>query len=387
MDNRVSIVKCENYSEAQKGVDEALSLLGGIEKFVKKGDKVLIKPNFVMRKHPDEAATTHPQFLHAVIVAVERAGGEVTIAESPGGPYNAQILKGLYTACGAYEAIEGTNATLNFDTSFTDVHYSEGHTIKNFTIIDPILNADVIISLPKLKTHAMTSYTGAVKNLFGTIPGTHKAEMHFRLDERKPFCSMLVDLYECVKPTLSIMDGIWGMEGNGPTSGSNRHIGLVLASANGHALDMAACKIIDYAPEEVDTVREAAERGLCPKDAKELEILGESIDDLIIKDFVKPESHFNLLKLISLPAALNAKVTNALASRPVMHHEKCIGCGECMRCCPPQAIEMRDTKDGKRPFIDTDKCIRCFCCQELCPKQAVGIKRPLLNRLMLKFLK
>lgn len=387
MDNRVSIIKCERYSDAQHAVDEALDLLGGMEKFVKKGDRVVIKPNYVMKKNPDEAATTHPEFLHAVIVAAERAGGSVTIAESPGGPYNAQILKSLYTVCGAYEAIEGTSAKLNFDTSFTDVSYPDGHTIKNMPIINPILEADVIISLPKLKTHAMTSYTGAVKNLFGTIPGTHKAELHFRLDERKAFCSMLVDLYECVKPDLSIMDGIWGMEGNGPTSGNNRHIGLVLASANGHALDMAACRIIDYKPEEVDTVREAVERDLCAKTADSLEILGENIDELVIKDFLKPESHFNLLKLVSLPAALNARVVNALASRPVMHHEKCIGCGECMRCCPPQAIAMRDGKSGKRPFIDKEKCIRCFCCQELCPKQAVGIKRPLLNRLMLKFLK
>jgi uncharacterized protein (DUF362 family)/Pyruvate/2-oxoacid:ferredoxin oxidoreductase delta subunit len=387
MDNRVSIVKCENYDEVQRAVDDAISLLGGMEKFVKSGDRVVIKPNYVMKKNPEEAATTHPAFLHAVIVSVERAGGIVTIAESPGGPYNSQVLKSLYTVCGAYDAIKGTNAKLNFDTSFTDTSYPQGHTIKNMPLINPVLDADVVISLPKLKTHAMTSYTGAVKNLFGVIPGTHKAELHFRLDDRKAFCSMLVDLYECIKPDLSIMDGVWGMEGNGPTSGQNRHIGLVMASANGHALDMAACKIIDYTPEEVDTVYEAVKRGLCASSADGLDILGESINELVIKDFLKPESHFNLLKLVSLPAALNAKVIHLLSSRPEMHHDKCIGCGECMRCCPPKAITMNDTKYGKRPFIDTEKCIRCFCCQELCPKKAVGIKRPLLNRLMLKILK
>ncbi|MEE1224755.1 MAG: DUF362 domain-containing protein [Clostridia bacterium] len=387
MDNKVSIVKCDRYSQVRSAIDEAVSLIGGMSRFVKKGDKVLIKPNFVMKKSPEEAATTHPEFLHAVICAVEEAGGIVTIAESPGGPYNAQILKSLYTACGAYEAIKGTNAVLNFDTSFTEVSYPEGKTVKSMAIINPILEADVIISLPKLKTHAMTSYTGAVKNLFGVIPGTYKAEMHFRLDERKAFCSMLVDLYECVKPTLSIMDGIWAMEGNGPTSGQNRHVGLVLASANGHALDMMACKIIDYKPHEVDTVYEAINRDLCEKNPDNIEVLGEDIDTLIIKDFVKPQSHFNLLKLISLPAALNGALVNALASRPQMYHDKCIGCGECMRCCPPKAITMVSKKEGKRPVIDNNKCIKCFCCQELCPKQAVGIKRPMLNRFMLKVLK
>lgn len=383
MDNKVSVTKCERYSEVQAAVEKAVDMLGGIEKFIKKGDKVVIKPNLVSKKKPDEAVTTNPDFLHAVIVIAEKAGGDVTIAESPGGPYNAAALKGVYSVCGVNEAIKGTNAKLNFDTSFTEVHFSEGKTVKSIPIINPILDADVIISLPKLKTHAMTSYTGAVKNLFGTIPGTYKAELHFRLNERKSFCSMLVDLHECVKPTLSIMDAVWGMEGNGPTAGQNRYIGLVMASANAHALDMAACHLIDYTPEEVDTVYEAVKRGLVAQNADGLEILGEAIEPLVIKDFIKPESHFNLLKLISLPASLNAWLTNALASKPKINYSECIRCGECARCCPPKAIDMSSGK----PQIDEKKCIKCFCCQELCPKGAVKIHRPILNRFMVKFIK
>ncbi|MCC8169589.1 MAG: DUF362 domain-containing protein [Oscillospiraceae bacterium] len=383
MDNRVAIVKCERYSEVKKAVDGALSMLGGIEKFIKPNDKVVIKPNLVSKKNPDEAVTTHPDFLRAVVEAAEEAGGIVTIAESSGGPYSRAVLKNLYEVCGIAKAVEGTNAKLNFDVGFTEVTYPEGRTVKSIPLINPILEADVIISLPKLKTHAMTSYTGAVKNLFGTIPGTYKAELHFRLNERKAFCSMLVDLCECVKPTLSIMDGVWGMEGNGPTAGQNRHIGLVLASANAHALDLAACRIIDYAPHEVDTVREAIERGLTVDSADRLDILGEDLNSLVIKDFVKPESHFNLLRLISLPATLNARLTNALASRPKIKYDECVGCGECSRCCPPKAIDMSSGK----PKIDEGKCIKCFCCQELCPRKAVKIHRPMLNRFMLKFLK
>ena len=379
MTDKVSIVKCERYAEVQNAVEQAVNLIGGIEKYVKKGDKVVIKPNLVSKKKPDEAVTTHPDFLRAVIVMVENAGGIVTIAESPGGPYNAAMLKSTYAACGIDNAIEGTNATLNFDTAFTEVHFPDGKTIKNIPIINPILDADVIISLPKLKTHAMTSYTGAVKNLFGTIPGTHKAELHFRLDDRKAFCSMLVDLCECVKPALSIMDAVWGMEGNGPTAGQSRHIGLVMASANPYAIDKTACTLIDYTADEVDTVREAVERKL----VGEIEITGEPIEPLIMRDYVKPESHFNLLKLVSLPPALNAWVTNALASRPKMDYSMCVSCGECARVCPPKAISMESSK----PVIDKTKCIKCFCCQELCPKKAVKIHRPLMNRFMLKFLK
>lgn len=379
----VSVVKCDNYTECRNGIDEALRLIGGIERFVHKGDRVVIKPNLVSKKNPQSAITTNPDFLHAVICAVEEAGGTVTIAESPGGPYNKAILKSLYDVCGVTKAIEGTNAKLNFDTEFTEVEYRDGHTVKRIPIIKPILDADVIISLPKLKTHAMTSYTGAVKNLFGVIPGTYKAELHFRLDDRALFCSMLVDLCACVKPTLSIMDAIVGMEGDGPTSGKDRHIGLVMASANPYSLDMAACDIIGYKPDEVDTVKIAYERGYTVKTPEELNISGLSLESVRIDDFIKPKSHFNLLKLINLPSALNSRLVTALSSRPEFDYKKCVSCGECARCCPPKVISM---KTGK-PVIDRERCIKCFCCQELCPKNAVVIKRPLLNRFMIKILK
>lgn len=383
MSERVSIVRCERYSDSYEAIKTSLAHIGGMERFVKPGDRVTVKPNYVAKRHPDDAATTHPDFLHAVIRMIEEAGGIVTIAESPGGAYNAALLKGIYTACGAYEAIKGTNAKLNFNCGFRELSCTNGRTIRSAAVIDPVLDADVVISLPKLKTHAMTAYTGAVKNLFGVIPGTHKAEFHFRLKEREPFCSMLVDLCEAVKPSLSIMDGIWGMEGNGPTSGTNRHIGLVIASANPHALDLAACRIIDYAPDEVATVAEGIRRGLIPSSADKLDIIGESLDKLIIKDFRKPESHFNLLRLLNLPEALNARVENLLSSRPKVDKAMCIGCGECERDCPPKAIVMKDHK----PVINKKTCIRCFCCQELCPKHAMKIYRPLTNRLMLKILR
>lgn len=383
MDNRVSIVKCENYSDSRAAVDKALAHLGGMGAFVKPGDRVTIKPNYVAKRKPGDAATTHPAFLNAVIRAVEAEGGIVTVAESPGGAYNAALLKSIYKECGAYEAIEGTNAKLNFDCSFRTAHYADGKTIKSAEVISPILDADVVISLPKLKTHAMTAYTGAVKNLFGVIPGTHKAEMHFRLKEREPFCSMLVDLCECIKPSLSIMDGIWGMEGNGPTSGTMRHIGLVMAAANPHAMDLAACRIIDYRPEEVATLREGIERGLIPDSADKLEIIGENIADLVIRDYIKPESHFNLLKLLNLPASINSVVENLLASRPKPDYSMCIGCGECARDCPPKVIKM----ENRKPIIDKKRCIRCFCCQELCPVHAMKIYRSPINKFMVRVLK
>lgn len=379
-DSAVSIVKCDRYSDCFKYVKDAVDMLGGIEKFVKKGDRVVVKPNLVSRKNPDEAATTHPEIVKAVCRLVKDAGGHAIIAESPGGAYNAAVLKSVYSGCGMDKAAEESGAELNYDTSFSDVRIPNGKTVKSLAVINPILNADAVISVAKLKTHAMTSYTGAVKNLFGAVPGTHKAELHFRLNEREAFCSMLLDLCGFIKPSLSIIDGVWGMEGNGPTAGSNRHMGLIMASENPYALDLAGCRIIGYSPDEVSTVRQSLERGLT---GREPTVLGGDINSFIVPGVAKPESHFNLLKILPLPSALNAAVTNMFSARPEIDKSVCVGCGECMRCCPPRAIKM---KNGK-PEIDKGKCIKCFCCQELCPKKAVKIKRPLANRLMLKFLK
>jgi len=380
---KVSLISCNDYSESYEKVKSAVDAVGGIGSFVKSGERVVIKPNFVSRKKPGEAATTHPQILRAVIRLVEETGATAIVAESPGGPYNQAMLKAVYSECGAYEATEGTKAELNFNTDFTETSMPNGQTVKNAAIINPVLEADKVISVAKLKTHAMTAYTGAVKNLFGCIPGTHKAELHFRLDDRDAFCSMLVDLYEFINPCLCIMDGVWGMEGDGPTAGKNRKMGVVMASGSGHALDLLATHLIGYAPEEVKTVKNAIDRGLIPCSAEELEIMGDAPSLHMMPDVLKPESHFNLLRLLSLPPGLNSKLTALLAAKPKADKNKCIGCGECMRCCPPGAIEMKN----KLPVIDYDKCIKCFCCQELCPKKAMLIHRSPLNRFMLKILK
>lgn len=380
MKKSISVVKCDGYEHAEDSVDKALELIGGIGNFVKKGDRVLIKPNYVSMKNPDDAATTHPSVVRAVIKAAESAGGVVTVAESPGGAYSPGILKGLYSVCKASDAVKGTNAALNYDTAFSDVRFPDGVTMKSFPIIKPVTEADVIISIPKLKTHAMTDYTGAVKNLFGVIPGTYKAELHFRLNEKKAFCSMLIDLCECVKPTLTVMDAVRGMEGNGPTAGKNRKIGLIMASADPYVTDLAATHIIGYRPDEAETVRQAAERGLCTDNIADINILGEAIEDCVIPDFKKPDTHFDLLRLLPVPAVLRARITSMMSASPQIEYDKCVGCGECFRCCPPKAITMKDNK----PEIDKKTCIKCFCCQELCPKQAVSIKRSFLNRFLLK---
>ena len=370
------------YEPLKQAVDDIFDHLA-LNRFLFQGANVVIKPNLLMKCNPDTAIITHPLLVAAVGTKVKELGGKVTIAESSGGRYTPSTVKNIYQACGYTNMAQQYGFLLNTDCSYRSLKAPNAIRCKEFQVISPILDADIIIDIGKLKTHCMTGMSGAVKNMFGVVPGLMKPELHCRFPDKKEFSEMLVDLCEAVRPHIAIMDAVMGMEGNGPTAGQNRHIGLVMASENAHALDLASCYLIDYAPNEVDTVREAIERGLVCDSAEKIDIAGEDIKPLVMKDYLKPESHFNLIKLISLPDALNARLINALASKPAMDYDICVGCGECARCCPPKAIDMSSGK----PVIDTKRCIKCFCCQELCPKKAVKIKRPLLNRFMVKFLK
>lgn len=369
---KVSLIACENYeyNKVKKAIDESFINLGGIDKFIKAGDKVLLKINLLMKKKPEEATTTHPVFVEALIRAIQEAGGIVTIADSPGGLYNERVLKSIYSFCGIADVAKRTGAILNYDTSFEELAYPEGELIKSFPIIRPVLDADIVITVPKLKTHGMTLYTGAVKNLFGTIPGTYKAEYHFRMQDKKDFCNMLVDLCQLVKPQLTFMDAIIGMEGNGPSGGSPRKIAAVLAGENPYAVDLIAASIIGIKPDEVYTIANSIRRGLCPPKISNIIIEGDALEDFKISDYKLPDSK-SVDFLEGWPKFIQKRLNRWLSPKPVFIHELCIGCRDCEKNCPPKVIQMVDNK----PYVNLNECIKCFCCQELCPKKAVEIKR------------
>lgn len=368
----IAVAKCEDYnlSTIEKALDHCLDGLGGISQFIDPGDKVVIKPNFISKKKPEEAATTHPAVIRAVVQAVKQAGGIPIIAESPGGPYTASILKKIYETCGAIEVSKQTGCELNYDTSSREVEYS-GIKKRKFSILTPILEADKVISLAKLKTHTMTAYTGVVKNLFGSIPGLNKTQHHFELQEKEDFCAMLLDLCECVKPTLSILDAVWGMEGNGPTSGTPRKVGALLVSENPYSLDLAASSLIGFEPDEIETVRQSLDLGLTPPYSN-LSFVGDSIESFRVSDYKRARgSEIHFLRKISLPEPIVKKIDSMAQARPKIQKKQCIGCGECARCCPPKAIVIQN----HLAKIDQKLCIHCFCCQELCPQKAVEARR------------
>lgn len=373
--SRVSIVKCENYERERvvEAVRKAFDHIGGIGKFIHPGMKVALKPNLLTRKSPESAAAIHPEVVYAVGKLVKEAGADVKIVESPGGPYSAAMLKAVYSGCGILKAAQDAGIELNYDTSIVDVENPEGLYLKKVTVLKPLTEADFIIDLPKLKTHGQMLYTGAVKNMFGAIPGTQKAEYHLRMHHYKDFANTLIDIFLSVKPSLVLMDAITAMEGMGPSNGTPRNLGLILASENAFDLDMVASALIDIKPECIPVLNQGMERGLCKTGTDQIEIVGESLNDLIVHDFKTPP-YDSLNRLDFTEKSLFGKAFKVFTPKPTFHLEKCIGCGVCAKNCPPKVIKMVD----KLPKVNLDSCIRCFCCQELCPEGAIDIKRSIL---------
>lgn len=374
----VSIERCESYDEkaVYEAVEKLIEYIGGWKNFIGPGKKVAVKPNLLMFKKPEEAATTHPAVVKAVIMQVQKAGGIVSIVESPGGPYHQSMLRQVYKATGIEKVADETGAVLNYDLRVCNVGTDQAKYIKQLEVLKPLVDADVIINLPKLKTHTMMTYTGAVKNMFGAVAGTAKADMHLRMPDYMKFADSLIDIYLSVKPTLNIMDGIIGMEGYGPTNGSPRNVGVLLASPDGFSLDAAALKIIGLPMEKVPVMLNAKERNLLPED---ISIIGEPIENVAVKDYNIPlvNEHERVDKF---NRGLMKLVKNWIRPRPVIQESICIRCGNCARNCPPKVITI---ETGKKPDIDYKNCIRCFCCHELCAYNAITIHRNIISKVLM----
>jgi uncharacterized protein (DUF362 family)/Pyruvate/2-oxoacid:ferredoxin oxidoreductase delta subunit len=373
--SEVAIARCDDYeyAEVKRAVARSIDLLGGIGKFVRPGERVLLKVSLLMKRRPEKATTTHPAVARAVAELVKEAGGRPVIGDSPGGYhfYTRKTLESVYETCGMIEAARASGAELNYDTEAVDVPYPEGRVIKLVKTIRPLLEVDKVISIPRIKTHMMTVYSGAVKNLFGIIPGSYKAEYHLRFEDSEEFADLLIDLCLFAKPCLTVMDAIIGMEGYGPTNGTPRKVGLVISSANPFALDAVAADVIGLKARQVPTIRKSIERGLCPSEAGGIAVLGENPDDVRVADFKKPtvKVAFNFYAIL-LPKFLKKRLNNVIKPKPTFEWDKCLGCGMCAKACPPKAIAMEDGK----PSVDLSLCIRCFCCHEVCPKKAIDLK-------------
>lgn len=344
---------------------------------------VVIKPNLLMKATPEKAITTHPVVMEAVIDTIKKYNPKsITIAESPGGPYNTTALNIIYKSTGITEIATKCDVILNTDTSTEQISNPDGKVCKVFDIISPIANADVVVNVCKLKTHSLTTMSAATKNLFGTIPGIEKFEMHTRYKELSIFEKMLVDLCSMHlkrKPILSIVDAIYGMEGNGPSGGDKRNYGLLLTSLNPFNLDLV-CSYIMGLDGEVGYINEAMKQDLCATDLNELQLMDKNISEFIIENVKLPDTK-SLPILKKLPTIFGGKLNKFFEPRPAIIKNKCIGCGECTRSCPAKTIELVTNNKGKRVAkINDNNCIKCYCCQELCPINAVKIiKNPIFK--------
>lgn len=329
------------------------------------GKKIVIKPNLLLARKPENCSTTHPSVIAAVAKEVIKRGGKVVIAESGGGVYTASALKSLYKTTGMTEAAEISGAELNYDTGSSEIDYPEAKIKNKFLLLNPIKDADIIISVSKLKTHRFMKMTAAVKNLYGTIPGLVKAAYHSEFKTKDKFAAMLVDLCEAVHPDISIIDGIIGMEGEGPSGGSPKKSEVLIASVNPYAADLVACRIMGLKWNEAPVMKEAVLRSLINQNLELLEITGENIEN-VLSDYEFPDELFGFIA--KLPGFLRYPVEMRRKPYPYISN-RCILCGKCAETCPQHII----SKGQKQYNVDISKCIRCYCCHEMCPVKAIDM--------------
>lgn len=371
MSGRVYLARCQSYraEELEPLVDRAFREFHIYDK-LKPGMTAVLKPNLIMRSHPEEAICTHPAFVCAVGKCVQKAGAQVLIVESPGGPYTPGLMKSHFKACGYTEMAEQHGFSLYTDCKSREIALPEGSLCRSLSVVEPFLDADFLIDLAKLKTHSMVGFSGAVKNLFGAVPGLQKPELHCRFPEQADFSRMLAELCAFLKPDFAFLDGIWAMEGDGPTSGTRRELGALIASDNPFAADVCAAGLVGMDPGEILMLRFGNEKGLGPLSQNELEIIGDDPAALCLTDFRRARASSTDF-IDRLPKILRPAAKKLTTPYPRIRKKGCIGCGKCAESCPQHTISL---KDGKAE-INYKNCIHCFCCHEMCPRHTIDVRR------------
>jgi len=367
----VALARCPAYEPAkvEAAVETLLESLGGIDRWVRPGDRVFLKPNMLTAKKPERAITTHPAVLEAVVNLVKKAGGSVQIGDSPAGVLSS--IERYWNETGYSDVARRTCVPL--------VKLEGGRVVprtvrgRTYHIAAPVAEADVVISLPKLKTHSLTVLTAAVKNSFGAIPGFRKAELHKEAPKPGAFSEIVVDVYEAVRPALTVMDAVVALEGDGPsTKGTPRTVGLLIASPDAVALDSVAGAVVGLAERDVPTTAAAIRRGLGPGLAG-VEVLGERLEECRVPDFRRASS--SVVRFV--PTWAVRLLGRYIWVRPEVLEQRCTACGLCVDVCPVGA--MADRGDGISR-VDYSKCIECLACLESCPEEAIEQKVSWLAR-------
>lgn len=340
----------------------------GVEKDLRPGMRVVLKPNLLAARRPEQAVTTDPDLVQAVADWLRERGIEdITLADSPGGPYNELRLRSVYAA-GKMDTVTGVK--LNYDTGSAQVDQPRGKICRRFPVIDPVTRADYLINLPKVKTHGMTVVSLGVKNLFGVVPGLEKPALHCRFPGWEEFAGMLLDLADLISPSVTLVDGLVAMEGDGPAGGDPRELGYTFAGRDLYTLDwFLAGRVMGLEPESIPMLRQARERGWVEETP---DLAGDPLE--AIPPFRRPKTQSAdftgyIPGFLRKPA--RAVTDRLFRPRPRVVEGKCVGCGRCAESCPQHIIDIRDGKAK----IDRKGCISCFCCQEMCPAKAIVSRR------------
>ncbi len=374
--SKVALIYCASYNqeEVNFAIEKAIDLLGGINKFTNDNEKILFKPNLLSPQSPQKAVTTHPSIFYGVVKYFQDKNATLKLSYGDSSPKGTteKILK----ITGIKEkAIQLNIVNVNFEDKVT-VSNPKGIIHKQFTIAKPVFECDSLINIAKLKTHHLTRITGAVKNLFGCVPGLMKAEFHVKLPGVMEFCQMLVELDIFLNAKLHVIDAIEAMEGNGPNSGRPRKLNCIIVSEDPVAADTVACKLINVKDERVLTNQLGEKYHLGTM--TDIELIGDDINDLICNDFAVQRG-------INLSGNLAWKyrfLKNLISLKPKINEKKCIKCGECINHCPINPVGIDWNKNSDFPVYDYNKCIRCYCCQEVCPIGAIDIKTPKIRKIM-----
>lgn len=376
----VALVACDSYDETvvKKAVERGVDLIGGITRFVNHGERILLKPNVLVGDNPSRCVTTHPSVFKAVARLHQQAGAKVSYGDSPSfGPVKANLRRaGLVTTA------EELGLELADFEHGRPVSGTSPQLIHKIVLANGALDADSIINLPKFKTHGLMRFTGAVKNLFGCVPGTRKAQYHVKLSNPWDFATMLADLYGCLRPRFSLMDAVVAMEGNGPRSGHPRSMGLLILSTDPVAMDATACRLINLDPHIVPTCLAAVKAGLGKMETNEINLVGDPPDLFMVHDFEVDRTTPPHNSRGRIRTFLNRQ----MSEQPVINPGLCNRCGTCVKVCPvePKAVNWQDHDHLKTPSYDYGRCIRCYCCQETCPQGAISVAGTVLSRLVVR---
>jgi len=375
---KVSIVKLDNYepSHVANALHELLSPLGGIEKYLSTNQQTIIKPNFLLAKSPQKAVCTHPQIITTLAKQIRAKSGVTPIVtDSPGVGSATSVAKKLgLSTC---EDFIVQNADDGFDASEDTTGFKKIEMSKRMVDL-PLIN------VCKAKTHGQMVMTAAVKNTFGAVVGLTKPQLHYRAGPNNlNFARLVNQIHKIVAPKLNILDGVLAMEGNGPSSGTPRELGILMASENAFALDMILSEIWNVDPLKIPFLAAAKEDNFLPE-RHNITVIGPSIESLRPKPKWKMSQPYLITQLSPGANWLTPIVDNLLTLKPKIDKKNCTACGECIRVCAAEAMTISPEKEKKDSFvvIDKNKCISCFCCQEVCPTGCIKVHAGLGARLL-----